>query len=261
MTPNPALRRAVARVAPETSGPGVRVLLYHAIGDPVEEDPLSLRVSRQRFVEQMKLLRDDGYAVVPLEAVLDPPKESDRVQVAVTFDDGYASQEWAAGVLRELGFPATFFLVPRFLDGVIKPAAYWESWGHLGWDAAAALIEDGFDVGAHSTTHPDLRTCMGVKLVQEVRGARTDLEDRLRADVSSFSYPHGRYNRSVEHAVKRAGYRLACTSRYGLNRTSDQPYLVRRTEVTGEDTLRDFRWKLLGKHDWRGYVQDIKRIR
>jgi peptidoglycan/xylan/chitin deacetylase (PgdA/CDA1 family) len=255
------LQRAVARMAPETSGAGVRVLLYHAVDDPIQEDALSLRVSRPRFLEQMTLLRDDGYEVVPLEAVLDPRKDSDRARVAVTFDDGYISQAWAADVLRELGFPATFFLAPRFLDGVRSPAKYWEGWGHLGWDAAAALIEDGFEIGAHSTTHPDLRTCVGAQLEQEVLGAKQILEARLPAEITTFSYPHGRYDDSVKNAVQHAGYRLACTSRYGLNRASGQPYLVRRTEVCGTDTLQDFRWKLRGKHDWRGYWQELKRIR
>ena len=67
-----------------------------------------------------------------------------------------------------------------------------------------------------------------------------------------FSYPFGRHESRVRRAVERAGYCLACTSRYGLNR-SRQSYAVRRTEVTGTDTLADFRRKLRGKYDWLGY--------
>ena len=209
----------------------------------------------------MTLLRDDGYAVVSLDTVLNPHEDDGRMRVAVTFDDGYSSQKWAAGVLRELGFPATFFLVPRFLDGVSAPGENWEGWGYLGWEDATALIEGGFDVGAHSATHPDLTSCEGTRIEREVSGAKETLEERLRADISNFSYPHGRYNSTVTHAVERAGYRLACTSRYGLNHALGEPYLVRRTEVTGTDTLQDFRWKLRGKHDWRGYLQDMRRRR
>lgn len=258
MTLKRALSRAVARVVPEAGTSGVRVLLYHAVDDPDPADAMALRVSRQRFVEQMTLLRDGGYAVVPLAAVSDGPANDKRLRVAITFDDGYRSQEWAATVLREFGFPATLFLVPRFLDGLKAATAYWEEWEHLGWDEAAALVEIGFDVGAHSTTHPDLRKCADAQLDREVSGARALLERRLGRAIVTFSYPHGRHDRRVRSAVARAGYRLACTSRYGLNRTSGSSHTVCRTEVTGTDDLENFRLKLHGKYDWLGYWQDLR---
>jgi hypothetical protein len=59
--------------------------------------------------------------------------------------------------------------------------------------------------------------------------------------------------------VARAGYQLACTSRYGVNRTVGPSYAVRRTEVSGTDSLWDFRMKLAGRYDWFGYWQDLKR--
>lgn len=253
-----AFRRTIARVAPETSAVGIRVLLYHSVDDPDPADGLSLRVSPRQFVEQMALLRSDSYVVVPLPTISDTQQDDGRVRVAVTFDDGYRSLKPAARILQEFGFPATFFLVPRFLDGVRSPRAYWEGWGHLGWDDAAALIESGFDIGAHSTTHPDLTQCRDQDLVTEVSGAKAILEERLKTDILSFSYPYGRHDRRVRAAVAGAGYRLACTSRYGLNRASSSSFCVRRTEIAGTDTLRDFQWKLAGKYDWLGAWQDMK---
>jgi peptidoglycan/xylan/chitin deacetylase (PgdA/CDA1 family) len=233
-------------------------LLYHAIDDPDQLDTMSLRVSRQRFLDQMTLLRDEGYAVVPLDTVVNAGQEDGRVRVAVTFDDGYRSQEWAATVLREFGFPATFFVVPRFLDGVQSPATYAEEWPHLRWDDAAALIDNGFEVGAHSTTHPDLRKCTDAQLDGEISGARALLERRLGTTIATFSYPYGRHDRRVRRAVEQAGYGLACTSRYGLNQSLRSFYTVRRTEVVGTDDVEDFRLKLHGKYDWLGYWQDLR---
>lgn len=243
------------------AGVGTRVLLYHSIDELDPDDQMSLRVSREAFREQMTLLRTEGYSVVPLAALLNPHHEDGRLHVAITFDDGYRSQAWAAAVLREFGFPATFFVAPRFLDGVRSPAAYWERWGHLRWDEAAALIEAGFEIGAHSTTHPDLRQCAGAHLEAEVAGAKARLEERLGGEIVSFSYPYGRHDSRVRLAVQGAGYRLACTSRYGPNRTSESCFAIQRTEVLGTDDLVDFRWKLHGKYDWLRYWQDLRQPR
>lgn len=256
-----SLRRALARVAPVPTMSGVRVLLYHAVDDPDPSDTLGLRVSRERFLEQMTVLRDDGYTVVPLAAVCDAPPDDGRMRVAITFDDGYRSQEWAAAILRQFGFPGTFFVVPKFLDGVRVPAGYWEAWEHLRWEDAAALMEQGFDIGAHSKTHQDLRTCTDRQLTGEVSGARTLLEQGLGKPVLTFSYPYGRHDRRVRDAVERAGYRIACASRYGINSARGSSYSVHRTEVTAADDLDDFRLKLHGKYDWLGYWQDVSFMR
>ena len=253
-----AIRRTIAGVVPAAAEGGTRVLLYHSVDEPEPADRMSLRVSRQTFLEQMAVLRTDGYHVVPLVSVLNSKARDDRPRVAITFDDGYRSQVWAAAVLRDFGFPATFFVVPRFLDGARDPTAYWEQWGHLDWDDLPGLREGGAEVGAHSATHPDLRQCTADELGEEVSGAKRLLEDRLGEVIVSFSYPYGRHNSRVRMAVERAGYRLACTSRYGGNRTSGPCYFVHRTEVTGRDSLVDFRWKLQGKYDWLGYWQDVR---
>ena len=255
------VRRLIARVAPPVSSGGTRALLYHAVDAPDAADCLSLRVSRDAFRAQMTLLRDEGLSVVPLPALLDPPANGGRPRVAITFDDGYRSQAWAADVLREFDFPATFFVVPRFLDGVRSPRAYWEQWEHMGWDEAATLMADGFEIGAHSATHPDLRQCGREQLDEEVAGAKALLEWRLGREIVSFSYPYGRHDRRVRTAVKRAAFRLACTSRYGHTKASGSPYAIPRTEVAGTDRLVDFRWKLLGKYDWLAYWHDLKPIR
>lgn len=251
------LRLSVARCAPAAAPGGIRVLLYHAIDDADPVDRMHLRVSRARFLEQMTALRDDGFYVVPLQAVSDPRERDDRVRVAITFDDGYRCQAWAAAALRDFGFPATFFVVPRFLDGQFVTTRYWENWGHLRWDQIAALTGDGFDIGAHSRTHPDLRTCSDGQLEDEVSGARALMEQRLGKAVRTFSYPYGRHDERVRRAVAHAGFELACTSRYGVNRGFGPPYAIHRTEVGGADDLSAFRSKLRGKFDWLGYWQDL----
>lgn len=245
------LKRSIAGIVPPRSPHGVRVLLYHAVDQPDAADRIGLRVAPDAFRAQMASLRARGVEVVALGALLSSAHASSgRPQVAITFDDGYRSQIWAASVLREFTFPATFFVVPRYLDGIRQPGGYWEAWEHMNWDELGALAAQGFEVGAHSSSHVDLPRCSGEGLRHETEDVKATIERRLGAAVRSFSYPFGRHNARVRQAVAEAGYQLACTSRYGINRAGVAPYAVRRTEVSAADRLRDFRQKLDGRYDW-----------
>jgi peptidoglycan/xylan/chitin deacetylase (PgdA/CDA1 family) len=251
------LRRMAARLAPAAPHAGLRVLLYHAIAEPDPADRMGLRVTPHDFRAHMSLLRDLGCAVVPLSSLLDAAPVFASPRVAITFDDGYRSQAAAADVLREFGYPATFFLTPRFLDGRTRPSPYWETWGHLTWDEAPTALGD-FDLGAHSATHPDLTHCSDDMLVGELHGARMQLEQKLGRAVVTASYPFGRHDARVRAAARRAGYRLVCTSRYGVNRSIGPAFDVRRIEVSGRDTLADVRAKVVGQYDWFGLWQDLR---
>ena len=244
-----SVKRWLATVAPVLPQEGVRVLLYHAIEEPKPDDRLGLRVSPAAFREQMAWLKDEGFRVVPLGTV--GSNTGRERTVAVTFDDGYASQLAAAAILEEFGFPATFFVVPAFLDGRAGHGGYWEHWDYFSWGALQTLAACGFDVGAHSASHVRLTRCRSVReLEEETLGAKRRLEAMVRRPVSSFSYPHGAFNDTVARAVQQAGYRLACTSLSGVNRAPRSWFALRRTEVSGFDRLSDFAMKLSGKYDW-----------
>ena len=246
-----AIKRTVARFAPARTGPGVRILLYHAVDAPDPADRLSLRVSPEAFRAQLALLRDEGCRVVPLESLLDDADGGEEARIAITFDDGYASQLAAADVLEEFGYPATFFVVPRFLDGDAAGRDYWERWSYMDWRQLRGLADRGFAIGSHSASHPErLTRCSPEELEEETAGAKRSLEARLGRPVMSWSYPHGSYDASVQQAVEEAGYRLACTSIAGINQAPWPRFALRRTDVSGTDGLEAFQHKLQGKYDW-----------
>ncbi len=258
-------KRAIARLwpVPSNARSGVRVLLYHAIDQPDPADRLGLRVTPEAFRAQMARLRSSGYRVVSLRSLLEARGDDGTPRVAITFDDGYRSQLAAASILEEFQYPATFFVVPRWLDGDRSGDAYWEAWEHFGWDEAQRLVERGFEVGAHSATHVRLTRCSSDRLPDEVGGARRRLEDRLGYTVASFSYPHGDHDERVVEVVRAAGYRLACTSVSGTNHAPWPMLRLRRTEVSGVDRPIGFQHKLEGRYDWLGrwqfFRQRVKR--
>jgi peptidoglycan/xylan/chitin deacetylase (PgdA/CDA1 family) len=103
---------------------------------------------------------------------------------------------------------------------------------------------EGIEFGAHSRTHPDLRTLTGSRLAEEIAGRRQDLERILGSPVSSFAYPYGLYNEAVIDCV-REHFELAWTTRGGLNDIRTDPHALRRTMVLPGDSGFNLSFRVL----------------
>jgi len=92
----------------------VPILVYHRFAP----SPQNLyTVSLQEFEGQMRYLKENGYQVIPLKALVDfylgkgspPPPRA----VVITIDDGHTSvYSHAAPLLKKYGYPATLFIYP-----------------------------------------------------------------------------------------------------------------------------------------------------
>jgi peptidoglycan/xylan/chitin deacetylase (PgdA/CDA1 family) len=108
--------------------------------------------------------------VVPLETALAALAEGRPLPpraVALTFDDGYRDNlETAIPILRRLGLPATFYLVPGLLDRTVRP--WWEL---LAWAFAGATGDAVEWRGTRLPTGPgpDARTSM-LGVGEELKG-------------------------------------------------------------------------------------------
>ena len=100
----------VAGAARRPTGAENRILTYHSVGERDHE----MNVTPKAFREQMTWLADH-FSVVSVEEAL-----SGDGQIALTFDDGYHNNVVnAAPVLKELGLPATFFVVTGHMGGLL----------------------------------------------------------------------------------------------------------------------------------------------
>lgn len=106
------------------------------------------------------------------------------------------------------------------------PRPSWD--GFMSWDQLRALAAAGHEIGSHSMSHALLTVVDDEQLRREVEGSRTRIEREVGAACDSFCYPNGDLDARVLRAVRRAGYRRAVTTRWGLNpRTADPMRLVR----------------------------------
>lgn len=199
------------------------VLAYHGVGDaPNGDDPRRLIVSPRHLKAQVRLLRRLQYRFVTAGELADAA--AGRL-AAVTFDDGWENNLTVAlPLLQQLGVPATFFLCPGLLGGQ-HPDVRGPSGRLLDEEGVQELAAAGMELGAHSMTHPDLRTLDDERLEYELEGSRREVERLTGRPCLTFAYPYGFADERVIAATGRAGYRLAFGWLPGRWRPLDAPRL------------------------------------
>jgi peptidoglycan/xylan/chitin deacetylase (PgdA/CDA1 family) len=215
------------------------VLVFHRVTNEIPEDGIT--VTPDRFRQFMAMLASE-YQPVSMETVLRCIRTQQvwpRRAVAVTFDDGYLDNyEVAAPILSEFKIPATFFITAGMI-GTQRIAAYDRHLaGKVPWMEKRQLKElhhAGFEIGAHTVTHPDLGILSGDAAFREISDSKKLLEDILSAEVTSFAYPFGGSdNMSSENVelVKSAGFACCCSCYGGFVDLKSDPYNIQRIGVT-----------------------------
>jgi peptidoglycan/xylan/chitin deacetylase (PgdA/CDA1 family) len=250
-------RRRYGTVRPEP----VVILTYHKVQNRPELGGTWLTV--RAFRRQMELVRSSGLPVLHLTDYLDAlGRGGDAGRgVVLTFDDGYESV-YTGGwpVLRELGLPATVFLV----TGYVGRSNEWEqplargAFRHLSWDQAREMAADGLvRFESHGVTHRDLTALDDAELEREFRESREAIAGELGRAPEAFSYPFGRFDARVAAALREAGYTygVAVTARPGWSRRN--PLAVARTGMYSTDGVRALAVRLGLRSPERYWAEDL----
>jgi peptidoglycan/xylan/chitin deacetylase (PgdA/CDA1 family) len=221
----PAAALPGAHRAPREAVP---ILMYHVVNTPPPGTPEpELWVPRDSLVAQMDWLASHGYNGVTLQQVWDAWHHGGLLPsrpIVLSFDDGYTSHLTnALPVLRAHGWKGVLNLQVNQTRYDLKP------------DAVRTLIRAGWEIDAHTFTHPDLTTVDDAQLRHEVADARAVLRRTYRVPVNFFCYPAGRYDDRVIAALRGAGYVGATTTELGLASPAEPPYQLKRIRVNGSD--------------------------
>jgi peptidoglycan/xylan/chitin deacetylase (PgdA/CDA1 family) len=243
----PAARHGGAPAAVPATAPGahraphepVPILFYHVINRPPPGTPEpELWVSPQDFAAQVAALAGRGYHAVTLQQVYDAWHHGGLLPskpIVFSFDDGYHSQySNALPILRSRGWPGVLNLEVKLLATDLRPPE------------VRAMIAAGWEVDAHTFTHPDLTTLSADRLRQEVAGSREAIRRRFGVPVNFFCYPAGSFDPAVVAAVRSAGYLGATTTQPGLASPVSSPFELRRVRVNGSDGVGGMERSLAG---------------
>lgn len=205
----------------------VPILMYHRIAAaPTGERNASLWVPPATLRRQLAGLAGAGYRAVTLERVWQAWQTGAALPakpVVLSFDDGYSNQyTQALPVLRARGWPGVLNLQVNRLGAR----------GGLSHRAVRAMLAAGWELSAHTYTHPDLTRVSDPDLEREVAGSRLALQEAFGAPVSFFAYPYGRTDPRVTAAVEAAGFDGATTIRQGLATAAEDPFALRRIKVS-----------------------------
>lgn len=217
----------------------VPVLCYHNLA-PQSKGRMIL--AAKVFEEQMRYLKNQGYRVINLQQFIEfvsLKRQLPARSILLTFDDGYRSfSQYAAPVLKELGFTATLFVYTDFVGAGANAFT---------WDDLKKLREEGFDVQAHSKSHGDM--------VRAGKEPANEYDRRLEAELAQpralfqkylgfapeiLAYPYGRQDDAVVRRTRERGYTAAFTVRRQGSPSFVDPYRIHRSQIYPEMTMDDF---------------------
>ena len=244
------LKNSVYRAIGETAngigaangdGRTLRVLMYHKVND-LPGNRMSMPTGL--FDEQMAQLKELGYRVVDLDAVLDHygagtplPEQA----VLITFDDGYRDNLVnAAPILRKHGYPAVQFVPIAYVGGK-QPLPHERHLSAQGvhnptvdWEEVRELETYGVRIESHGISHKPLAELELDEAAREIAISKLKLEEALGRSVRAFSYVKGSeadYKPVHPSLVRQAGYDLAFTAVSGANSPASDPLQLRRYNV------------------------------
>ncbi|MDC0936443.1 family 78 glycoside hydrolase catalytic domain [Pirellulales bacterium] len=164
--------------------------------------------------------------------------------VVLTFDDGNVSDiKFAAPLLKEYGFGATFYLSEAWMDG---------GKDFVTWEQARELHDLGFEIGNHTSSHPWVTGLTRPELVKELEIIEQRCEEHGIPKPVTFANPAAHTNRHVIDTVRDLGYLFARRgtapefqpSDWGrgahYDPRIDDPMLIPSTLIPGPDYVWNF---------------------
>ena len=229
------------------------ILLYHAVGEPVEiEWPPGMILPASLFEEHLQYLTQEGYQIVTVAELAERLKFGYSVEkfVAMSFDDGYKNNHSdALPLLKKYNAKASFYIVDRDIGKTI----------YMNQSQLLDLLANDMEIGSHTINHAPLALIDPKYLPWEIGSAKKFLEKKLDGYIlQGKAYPNGGYNKNVINAMREYGFVYGLTGKVGANTHKNfakAPYEMYRISIVDDGSgLEGFKRRLERAYIW-GYLQ------
>ncbi len=229
------------------------VLMYHKVPDAPLDTPHRIFVVKDRFEKHLQWMAKRGLTPVTFSDY-DAVARGERLAgqwpkrpVVLTFDDGYESVFTNAFPrMQERGWRGVLYL----LGDRSARVNFWDAGesSHpesrlMTDDQARALFRAGWDLGAHTLSHPHLDQLPAAEAAREISESKRLLEEAFGVPARSFAYPFGAYTDAVVQAAWDAGFETAVATDTGGLRLEDDRFRIFRVNVFPEETWFSLRKK------------------
>jgi peptidoglycan/xylan/chitin deacetylase (PgdA/CDA1 family) len=231
------------------------ILLLHRVTDDIPPDGVT--VTKAWFRGLCEMLHKRFHVVTLSEAMhqLNSGQRWPRRMTAITFDDCYRDNFFAARELARYGLPACFFIPTAFpgTDHVFAWDTGLKRMPNLTWDDIREMTRMGHEIGSHTVHHADLSQISAEEARRELADSKQTLETELGQPVRWFAYPYGAPNNFLPERlplVYEVGYE-GCFSGYGgFVRPSMKDQVIPRVPVPYFRSLLTLELYLTGCLDW-----------
>lgn len=215
----------------------IPVLMYHYIEDYTDKDEYKeLKVSKEKFQQQLQYLKDNGYTTLTLNDIYDfiiNHKCMPEKSVALTFDDGYNDNYTNAfPLIKEYGDKGTVFVVTDWVDKADLP--------YISSEHLKEMDANGMDIESHTVNHDHLPTLTYDKQLQTLKDSKAYLENLLNKKVSYIAYPFGEENENTLKAAKASGYNMAFLSDGKWSDENQGIYTLARVYISSLFDIKEF---------------------
>jgi peptidoglycan/xylan/chitin deacetylase (PgdA/CDA1 family) len=239
------------------NGPLVRVVVFHDVTDA-------------DWFQQVVAHMDTEYHVVSPQDFLNGRFNQKKINILITFDDGYVS--WVnicLPVLTRRNIKALFFVNSGLLDVAHERGAQAEyvrtnlllsPRNTLSWEGVQSLHVAGHMIGGHTTNHSRLSLLSSDTVRTEIKSDKERIESKLGSQISTFAYPFGQsadITPSVSVEVKEAGYDMAFTTSPSFKRENGDTLLIPRLCLEENLSVNQLSVWLRGGYDMYAYIKKL----
>lgn len=211
----------------------IPVLMYHSIDYEAGNE---LRIPKEKFREQMKYLKDNGFNTLSVDELyshLVLGTELPQKPIVITLDDGYVDNYTNAyPVLKEFNQKAVVFMITKTID---------TDYNYLTTEQILEMDRNGMSIEPHTVNHPELDKLPYSQQKKELEESKLVLEKLLGREMKYIAYPYGKYNSDTLKAAEEVGYKMAFSTKSGLAEKSNGIYKLNRIYVSEKHNMEQFK--------------------